>query len=119
MNGRIARTPNPPHTTVIFTSTRTDGDRGYAATAERMARLASAQPGLLGVESARDSVGITVSYWADDAAAAAWTRVAEHLAAQRQGQQRVWYSDYQVRVARVERAYGGPQTGGTTTRGRP
>lgn len=104
----IAATPEPPYYAVIFTSRRTEGDRGYGATAERMVALAATQPGFLGVESARgaDGLGITVSYWRDEEASiAAWKRDAEHQHAQRAGQQ-TWYADYQVRVARVERAYG-------------
>lgn len=105
----IAATPAPPYTAVVFTSLRTSGDRGYAAMAERMDALAAEQPGYLGLESARDEggFGITVSYWTDEAAAAAWKQVAEHLVAQRRGQQE-WYVDYRVRVATVERDYGPP-----------
>jgi len=104
---QLAATPEPPYYAVIFTSRRTDGDRGYGAMAERMAALAATQPGFLGVESARgaDGLGITVSYWRDEASIAAWKRDTEHQQAQRAGRQ-VWYADYQVRVARVERAYG-------------
>jgi heme-degrading monooxygenase HmoA len=47
---------------VIFTSTRTDADDGYAETAARMLELARSMPGFLGVDSAREEVGITVSY---------------------------------------------------------
>jgi heme-degrading monooxygenase HmoA len=103
----ITSTPDPPYTAVIFTSLRTEGDQGYAAMAARMDRLAAEQPGYLGIESARDAggLGITVSYWADDAAAAAWKQVAEHLVAQERGRE-VWYADYRVRVATVTRAYG-------------
>ncbi|HTW18083.1 MAG TPA: antibiotic biosynthesis monooxygenase [Nocardioides sp.] len=103
----IAPTPEPPYTAVVFTSLRTEGDHGYAAMAERMDRLAAEQPGYLGIEAARDAdgLGITVSYWVDDAAAAAWKQVAEHLAAQRRGRED-WYADYRVRVATVGRAYG-------------
>ena len=75
-----------------------------------MDELARQQPGCLGVESARDGLGITVSYWIDDAAAAAWKQVAEHLVAQRRGQDS-WYADYEVRVATVTRAYGHPGRG--------
>jgi len=62
----IARTPQPPYYAVIFTSQRTEGDRGYGRMADRMIELARAQPGFLGVESVRgaDGLGITVSYWA-------------------------------------------------------
>ena len=101
----IAQTPDPPYTAVIFTSTRTDGDQGYGRMSERMDSLASQQPGYLGHESARDDeVGITVSYWVDPAAAAAWKEVAEHLVAQERGRE-AWYDNYTVRVATVERAY--------------
>ncbi len=64
---------------MIFTSLRTDGDDGYAVMSRRMDELAAQQPGFLGIESAREDVGITVSYWADEAAARAWKQVAEHL----------------------------------------
>lgn len=47
---------------MIFTSTRTEGDNGYGEMANRMVELAEQQPGFIGVESARDDVGITVSY---------------------------------------------------------
>ncbi len=101
----------PPYTVVIFTSTRTEGDQGYAATAARMQALAAEQPGYLGIESVRDGArGITLSYWLDEAAAAAWKQVGEHLIAQERGRA-VWYADYRVEVATVTRASTGPGTG--------
>ncbi|HEY8995277.1 MAG TPA: antibiotic biosynthesis monooxygenase [Lacunisphaera sp.] len=102
----IARTPEPPYYAVIFTSRRTEGDRGYGAMAERMVELAARQPGFLGMESSRgaDGLGITVSHWRDEDSIAAWKRDAEHQQAQRAGQE-AWYADYQVRIAKVERAY--------------
>lgn len=107
--GILARTPEPPYYAVIFTSLRTAGDHGYGAMAERMVDLGSRYDGFLGIESARgaDGLGITVSYWRDEAAIAAWKRDTEHQKAQRGGQQ-TWYSDYEVRIAKVERAYSGP-----------
>jgi heme-degrading monooxygenase HmoA len=102
----LAATPEPPYTAVIFSSVRTDGDHGYAAMAARMEALAAEQPGYLGFESAReDDLGLSVSYWVDEAAAAAWKRVAEHLVAQERGREH-WYADYRVRVATVTRDYG-------------
>lgn len=103
----IATTPGPPYYAVIFTSLRTEGDRGYGEMAARMVALAGQQPGFLGVESARgaDGLGITVSYWESEEAIAAWKAQADHGMAQATGR-RTWYADYQVRVARVERAYG-------------
>jgi heme-degrading monooxygenase HmoA len=95
---------------VIFASNRAGDDHGYEAMADEMDRLARAQPGCLGAESARgpDGFGITVSYWTDEASIAAWKAEARHLVAQRLGRER-WYVDYAVRVAKVERAYFGPQ----------
>jgi len=101
----IARTPEPPYVAVIFTSLRTEGDNGYAAMSARMDRLAAEQPGYLGIEAARDGLGVTVSYWRDEDSARAWKQVAEHLVAQQRGRE-VWYSDYRVRVAVVHREYG-------------
>jgi heme-degrading monooxygenase HmoA len=98
--------PQPPYTAVIFTSTRTDGDHGYAVMAARMEELAGEQPGYLGIESVREGAsGITVSYWVDDEAASAWKQVHEHLVAQERGRS-TWYADYRVQVATVTRAYG-------------
>jgi len=101
----IAATPPPPYYAVIFTSLRTDGDNGYGAMAQRMDELAAQQPGYLGVESAREGLGITVSYWRDLASIRAWKANAEHLYAQQTGRS-TWYSDYRVRIAKVERDYG-------------
>lgn len=100
----IAPTPEPPYYAVIFTSLRTDGDQGYGAMADRMAELAAQQPGYLGAESARDGLGITVSYWRDLASIRAWKAHSEHLLAQQTGRSQ-WYADYRVRIARVERDY--------------
>lgn len=103
MNGP-ARTPEPPYYAVIFTSLRTDGDDGYAEMARHMNALAETQPGFLGFESAREGLGISVSYWASLEAIRAWKAHAEHLDAQRRG--RDWYRTYRVRICRVEREYG-------------
>lgn len=74
-----AATPRPPYYAVIFTSVRKPGDDGYAAAAARMLELASQQPGFLGFETARQEIGISVSYWASPEAIAAWKAHAEHL----------------------------------------
>jgi heme-degrading monooxygenase HmoA len=101
----LATTPEPPYFAVIFSSLRTEGDQGYAQTADEMFQLASTQPGFLGFESARDpgGLGITVSYWASEEAIVGWRRQADHLTAQRAGRDK-WYRAYVLRVARVERA---------------
>lgn len=101
----IAATPQAPYYAVIFTSLRTDGDNGYGDMADRMVDLAAQQPGFLGVESAREGVGITVSYWQDLASIRAWKANAEHLIAQQTGRSD-WYAQYKTRIAKVERDYG-------------
>jgi putative acetyltransferase len=103
----FAHTPEPPYYAVIFTAQRTEGDRGYGQMAERMVQIASQQPGFLGVETVRgaDGFGITVSYWASEEAIANWKAHLDHKPAQEAGN-RIWYADYQLRVAKVERAYG-------------
>ncbi|MEO5738731.1 MAG: antibiotic biosynthesis monooxygenase [Variovorax sp.] len=101
----IADTPEPPYYAVIFSSLRTDGDNGYGAMDERMDALAAQQPGYLGVESAREGLGITVSYWRDLASIRAWKANAEHLVAQQTGRG-TWYTDYKTRICKVERDYG-------------
>jgi heme-degrading monooxygenase HmoA len=102
-----AKTPQPPYYAVIFTSQRTEGDRGYEAMARRMEELAARQPGFLGLESARgmNGFGITVSYWSSEEAIAAWKAHLDHKPAQQRGKA-VWYADHQIRVAKVERDYG-------------
>ncbi len=104
---RVASTPAPPYYAVIFTSVRTSGDGGYASMADRMVELAAEQPGYLGMESVRDEagVGITVSYWTSEEAIANWKANAEHAVARDMGREH-WYQAFEVRVAKVERAYG-------------
>lgn len=105
----FARLPPPPYYAVVFSSLRTAGDQGYEQVAARMVELAAQQPGFLGAESARgaDGFGITVSYWRSEADIAAWRQHAEHRLAQEGGRTR-WYEHYELRVARVERAWGRP-----------
>ena len=101
----IAATPKPPYYAVIFTSLRNQGDRGYGETAQRMLELAAQQPGFLGVESAREQLGITVSYWQSLEAIAAWREQGEHRLARERGRQE-WYAAFRLRICRVEREYG-------------
>ena len=102
----IAKTPKPPYYAVIFTSIRTEGDlENYGKTAQRMLELATEQTGFLGYESARNEIGITVSYWTDLAAVSAWKRNTEHITAKQNGREK-WYESYKVRICRVEREYG-------------
>lgn len=107
----FASLPRPPYYAVIFSSKRRDGDHGYAETAQRMETLVAQQPGFLGAESTRDAdgFGITVAYFESEEAIAGWRDNAEHAAARERGRNE-WYEHFELRVARVERAYGGPST---------
>lgn len=109
MTTHFAALPLPPYYVVAFSSLRTEGDNGYGAMADAMGKLALEQPGCLGYESARspDGFGITNAYFKDEASILAWKGNLKHLAAQNMGKSR-WYEHYALRVARVERAYSGP-----------
>ncbi|MBS1525737.1 MAG: antibiotic biosynthesis monooxygenase [Bacteroidetes bacterium] len=105
LEGALADTPQPPYYAVIFTSLRTEGDNGYAEMAAEMGELAKQQPGFLGVESAREELGITVSYWESLDAIRAWKANERHLVAQKTGREK-WYKQYKTRICLVERDYG-------------
>jgi len=100
----IAKTPEPPYYVVIFTSIRTDGDNGYSEMADLMVDLAKQQDGFLGVESARNELGITVSYWRDLNAIKKWKDNAKHSIAREKGR-KTWYKSFKTRIAKVERDY--------------
>ncbi|CAM4165038.1 antibiotic biosynthesis monooxygenase family protein [Zobellia nedashkovskayae] len=93
-----------PYYAVIFTSLLTEEDKGYAEMADQMENLAKSQPGYLGIESAREQVGITVSYWESMESIANWKANTDHLFAQQKGV-KDWYSWYKVRICAVEREY--------------
>ena len=101
----IAKTPKPPYYAVIFSSIRTEGDQGYSEMANYMEELAKLQEGFLGMETARNETGITVSYWKDLKAIQRWREHAEHSIARQKGRE-IWYSQFKVRIAKVERDYG-------------
>lgn len=105
----FSKTPEPPYYAVIFTSTLGETRDGYDAMGRAMIDLAEHQPGYLGIETTRgtDGLGITVSYWKDEASILAWKQQTQHLLAQKNGIEK-WYSHYELRVAKVERAYSGP-----------
>ncbi|MGB0391202.1 MAG: antibiotic biosynthesis monooxygenase family protein [Salibacteraceae bacterium] len=101
----IANTPVPPYYTVIFTSLRTEIEDGYHNMADKMMTLAKQQEGFLGIEFAREEVGITVSYWKDLESIKKWKANTDHSLAQAKGR-KDWYSAYKTRIAKVERDYG-------------
>ncbi len=100
----ISTTPAAPYYAVIFTSIRTADNSGYRSMSVAMATSAAKQPGFLGIESAGEAVGITVSYWESLEAIAAWKQDGAHLVAQQLGRDK-WYAAYKTRICRVERDY--------------
>lgn len=100
----IANTPKPPYYAVIFSTERTSIDAGYSEMATLMEQLASKQDGFLGIESARQELGITVSYWKNLMAIKLWKQNADHQLAQKLGKEK-WYKSYKLRIAKVEHDY--------------
>lgn len=94
-----------PYYAVIFTSVHGDDLEGYSEAARRMDNLARKQPGFLGFETAREGKqGISVSYWSSLESIKEWKNNIDHLATQKQGKAK-WYSEYKIRIAKVEREY--------------
>jgi heme-degrading monooxygenase HmoA len=100
----IAKTPQPPYYAVIFTSNRTQTENGYNEMSVEMENLVKIQPGFLGFESARDGIGITVSYWKDLESIRIWRENPSHAIARENGR-KMWYENFKVRIAKVERDY--------------
>lgn len=97
----IADTPTPPYYAVIFTSIRTRVDNGYSEMSDKMIELASQEDGFLGVESAREEYGITVSYWKDLESINNWRNNMAHKIAKERGRKE-WYLQFKMRIAKVE-----------------
>ncbi len=100
----LANTPKPPYYAVIFSSIRENNDPAYLEVALKMDELAKEQPGFLGFETARDTLGVSVSYWESLESIQQWKMNSDHLKAQLKGKGD-WYKRYSVRIAKVERAY--------------
>ena len=100
----IAATPATPYYAVLFTSVKTNNDPAYSLMADEMVKLAMKQDGYLGHESAREDIGITISYWRDLASIKSWKQNSRHLMAQKAGKEK-WYETYKVRICLVERDY--------------
>tara|TARA_R110002049_G_scaffold239565_5_gene412877 strand:+ start:241 stop:552 length:312 start_codon:yes stop_codon:yes gene_type:complete len=93
-----------PYYAVIFTSTQSQDIDGYSEMAEKMENLAKQQTGFIEIDSARNDVGITVSYWESLEAIKNWKANTEHLLAQQKGREQ-WYNWYNVKICKVEREY--------------
>lgn len=96
--------PTPPYYAVIFTSTLSEKQEGYQEMAIKMEELAKKQKGFLGIASARQELGITVSYWESEQAILDWKANIDHQGAQKIGREQ-WYASYTIEIAKVERRY--------------
>lgn len=94
----------PPYYAVIFTSQLKENSTGYTEMAIAIEALAKKQKGFLGLDSAHQEIGITISYWKDLEAIKIWKENLKHVAAQKLGKEK-WYSWYKVRICKVEREY--------------
>ena len=95
---------NTPYYAVIFTSKLSKNDAGYEDMAKQMVALAKTQKGYLGIDSARNDIGITVSYWEKIEDIILWKAQSEHQLAQQKGQA-TWYEWYDVKICKVEQDY--------------
>jgi len=101
----IVNNLKPPYYAVIFSTITEDNLEGYFETAQKMEVLAKLQKGYLGIESARNELGITVSYWQTLDDIIAWKNNIDHTEARNLGREK-WYKQYQLRICKVEREYG-------------
>ncbi|MBL4669297.1 MAG: antibiotic biosynthesis monooxygenase [Flavobacteriales bacterium] len=101
---KISNTPKSSYYAVIFTSIRNVEYLDYDKVSDRMLELVQKQPGFLGFESAKEELGITVSYWQDEQSILNWRNNLEHQEAQRLGKEK-FYKSYAIRICKVERAY--------------
>ena len=101
----ISNTPKPPYYAVIFTSVMTAATMDYQNMSDKMVELAKQQDGFLGIETARNEIGITVSYWNSLEAIKKWKFNLDHIEAREKGRS-TWYKQFKVRICKVERDYG-------------
>ena len=95
---------------VIFEVVPREGLRGdYLAAAARLRPLLDGIDGFLGIERFESLMEpgkvLSLSFWRDETAVAAWRNLGDHRAAQADGRGRV-FADYRLRVAEVVRDYG-------------
>jgi heme-degrading monooxygenase HmoA len=66
--------------------------------------IAKTQPGFLGYESARNEIGITVSYWKDKESVRNWRVHEKHTVVRNKGREQ-WYQGFKVGICIVESDY--------------
>jgi len=102
---KVVDAPAPPYYAVIAPAELAEDVRGYPELAAKLAELARAQPGFLGIESGfQRGFALAVSYWASLEAIEGWSRNVHHMIAKEKGRS-MWFRKYVTRIARVERVY--------------
>ena len=102
---KIVTNLNTPYYAIVFKTILTDNIAKYHETGEKMQALEKLQKGYLGIESARNDIGIKVSYWETLDDIIAWKNNIEHTNARNLGREK-WYQKYQLRICKEEREYG-------------
>ncbi len=97
----MLNTPKPPYFAVIFSSKRTEEAVDYLETNKQLLALARKESGFIGVESVRNDLGITISYWKDLESINRWRDNLQHKIAKERGIKE-WYESYHVRIAEVK-----------------
>jgi heme-degrading monooxygenase HmoA len=96
----------------VFTSINADVDHTeHTEMYGRLVQRAATYDGFLGIEPARNGngTGVAAVYFKDLESIDAWAKDPEHRLAKHQGRE-LWYSHYMIRICRVERAYGRPDS---------
>ncbi len=89
---------------VIFTSLKMEEAKlsvEYGELNDQLEILAKEIDGFLGMESVREELGISISYWRDLNAIDAWRKHWNHIEAKKKGR-KLWYEAYSIRICKVE-----------------
>lgn len=96
--------PDKDFYAVIFSSTKNADLEGYAEMDELTMKLAHAQNGFLGYESANNgATGIFISYWENMDAINNWRINSTHLMAKAKAEK--WYKRYLSQICKVESSH--------------
>ncbi|MGB0166121.1 MAG: antibiotic biosynthesis monooxygenase family protein [Luteibaculum sp.] len=93
-----------PYFAVIFSSRKKHSDDAFTQLSDYLDELVLSQPGYLGHETVGSDPSITISYWKDLDAIKNWRENPEHAAAIKKSKE-LWFKDYSIRIAEVQRDY--------------
>jgi heme-degrading monooxygenase HmoA len=95
--------------TIFRSRLRPENQEAYQRMASHMHELAQQMPGFISIKTfnAPDGERVSLVEFESEATHNAWRRHPEHQEAQRLGRE-LFYSEFQIQVCHVERAYGMP-----------